>query len=173
MIVTIPCYPSVAAFVNDQNRIKKLRGNNMKSQKEMNHFIGWKFGIPVKVVAKNQADQRIASGEARLVDEDANYFSIIRRNGEVRVRNKQNFYYELIPHKYNYPGDTNKSRYPICESPEYTAYCNCLNEMVHLEALTTKTYKFVPIPVATLNIDGKTIELSAETTAELKKKLGI
>ncbi len=146
----------------------------MKSQKEMGHFIGWKFGVLVRIYERNPGGVNYPEyEEARLIEENGKTFIIMYNDQKLGYRSKQNFHYELIPHKYNYPGETNEPRYPICESPEYTAYCNYLNEMVHLEALTTKTYKFVSIPVATLNIDGKTIELSAETTAELKKKLEI
>ncbi len=150
------------------------KGANVKSQKQMGHFVGWKFGVPVKVNAKCQKDQNAVSGNSRLIDESNSIFIIVVQRGGVVICNKDYYSYELIPHRYNYSGGSNEPRYPICISPKFTAFCNSLNEIVHLEALFTKTHKFVPIPpAATITIDGKTIELSAETTANFKEQLGI
>ena len=142
----------------------------MKSQKQMGHFIGWKFGVPVRILNIRGVQ---VQHFMYLIDETENYFRVMSIAGGFKVLSKTNCSYELIPHKYNYPGGANEPRYPICESPGYTAFCNSLNEIVHLEALSTAVYKFVSMSAATITIDGKTIELSAETTAELKKKLGV
>ncbi len=168
MIVTIPCYPSVTAFVNDQNRIKKLRGNNMKSQKEMNHFIGWKFGVPVRIlnIRSVQIDDFMY-----LIDETKSYFTAMSRAGNAEVFSKSNRSYELIPH--TVCGAFNP-RYPVCQNSKRTAYCNSNigeQQMTQIDSNSTSDIKLYP--TATLNIDGKIIELSAETTAELKKKLEI
>ncbi len=170
--VTIPCYPSITAFVNDQNRIKKLREDNMKSQKEMGHFIDWEFGVPVRVQAKHQVNQEAVSGEARLIDEDLSTFIIVHGRGGVIVCHKQYYYYELIPHKYGGPsGGAFSPRYPVCSTPNYTAFCNAQNQMTSLDA--GKGYGFKQYSTATLIIDGEIIELSAEIAADLKSKLEV
>ena len=163
MIVTIPCYPSVTAFVNDQNRIKKLRGDNMKSQKEMGHFIGWKFGVPVKV---SSCHYSVPYTEQVLLIRETDFNFTVQFMFFIKEYDKRYYYYELIPHKAGGLGP----RYPICSNPNYTAYCNGGGVIQELDCLKTSSLK--PYSVATLNIDGKTIELSAEITAELKKKLG-
>ena len=148
----------------DVNLIPKIKENNMKNS--MGHFINWRFGVPVKVHAQLQEDQEAVSGDVRLIREDGHYFNILTKNG-IQVLCNKNFYsYELIPHKYsNY-----SSRYPVCSSPDFTAFCNSRSQMTTFDAVGEKLQ---PYPVATPTINGKTIELSAETTAELKKKLGI
>ena len=135
---------------------------------KMNHFIGWKFGVPVKVSAKCHRDQNAVSGEVRLVNETASYFIIVIQRGGCVVCNKQYYYYELIPHK---AGVVKGPRYPVCQSTFNAAYCNadesCMSKLgIHYEQLE-------PVSIATLNIDGKTIELSAETAANFKEQLGI
>ena len=149
------------------NTISKS-GDNMKSQKEMGHFIGWKFGVPVKVYEHNPGEVNYPEyEEARLIEENGKTFIIMYSDQRLGYRSKQNFHYELIPYKV---GDLNP-RYPICSNSSYVAYCNGGGVMQELDRLGASSLK--PYPVATLNIDGKTIELSAETTAELKKKLEI
>ena len=172
MIVTIPCYPSVTAFINDQNRIKKLRGDNMKSQKEMGHFIGWKFGVPVRVYERNPGGNNYPEyEEARLIGENDNSFTLLFDSGSIRFRRKQNFHYELIPHQ----AEGREPAYPVCKNDCNTTYCNArVNGLMSFPVFGGTSNNRVKLtPLATLNIDGKTIELSAETTAELKKKLGV
>ena len=134
----------------------------------MGHFVGWTFGVPVKVRAKLQDDQEAVSGETRLIHEDEHYFDILTENGAQASCSKNYFYYELIPYKY--PGFS--PRFPVCQNKNETAFCNSTYNMtcIGVTLLTMKPYSY---PVATLNIDGKTIELSAETVANLKKELGI
>ncbi len=168
MNITIPCYPNISAFIKDQRRIEKE--DNMKNLKQMGHFIGWKFGVPVRVSSHNFSLPY--TEQVLLISENDNSFTVMFTNF-IKQYTKEVYQYELIPHRYNYPGGANKPRYPVCESLGHTTFCNSLNKMDHLDTLPTKIYKFSPIPIATLIIDGKTIELSAETTAELKKKLGV
>ncbi len=139
----------------------------------MGHFINWRFGVPVKVYAKSPAeynyDSAITSGEVRLIAEDGFTFAMIfhyKKQTGCAVRRKQDYYYKLIPHKYG----TFSPRYPVCQTPDYTAFCYDSDETTILDA---GKVELKPFPIATLNINGKTIELSAETTAELKKKLGV
>ncbi len=172
MIVTIPCYPSVTAFINDQNRIKKLRGDNMKSQKEMGHFIGWKFGVPVRIHERNPGGNNYPEyEEARLVNETSEEFVIMFDSGVRGIRDKRYFHYELIPHQ----AEGREPAYPVCKNDCNTAYCNTrVNGLMSFPVFGGTSNNRVKLtPLATLNIDGKTIELSAETTAELKKKLEI
>ena len=151
-----------------------LKYKERTMENKMNHFIGWKFGVPVKIFNIRGVQ---VNGFTYLINETKSYFTTISKSGNVEgsaiVYGKTDYYYELIPHKYNYGGGVNKPRYPICESPKYMAFCNSLGDMTRLDVLSVKTHKFAPIFTATLIIDGKTIELSAETTAELKKKLGV
>ena len=143
--------------------------DNMKSQKEMGHFINWRFGVPVKVHAILQKDQEAVSGEIRLVDEADSYFVIMNKKyGTCVICNKNYYDYELIPHK---AGVVSGPRYPVCQSTFNAAYCNA--DESGMSKLGTHYEQLEPVSIATLNIDGKTIELSAETTAELKKKLGV
>ena len=138
-------------------------------ENKMGHFIDWKFGVPVKVAAKNHRDQAAVSGEIRLIDEDSSHFVLMNKTrGACVICNKGDYHYKLTPHKYR----GLSPRYPVCQALEYTAFCNSKNVMAVLDAgeCTLKPYS---APIATLTIDGKTIELSAETTAELKKKLGV
>lgn len=144
--------------------------NNMKSQKEMGHFTEWKFGIPVRIYEHNPGGYNYPEyEEARLVNEDDKYFIIVFNGGKMGMRSKRNFHYELIPHKYGHLNIFNP-RYPVCQTEHYTAFCNANNKMATLDAGGSELKRY---PAATLNIGGKTIELSAETTAELKKKLGV
>ncbi len=141
---------------------------NSQKQKAMGHFIDWKFGVPVKVFAKNQADQDVIRGEGRLTRESSGSFSVYWAAGGHINLLKTKFYYKLIPHK---AGVVTGPRYPVCQSTFNAAYCNA--DEAGMTKLSTHYEQLEPASVATLNIDGKTIELSAETTAELKKKLGM
>ena len=168
MIVTIPCYPSVTAFVNDQNRIKKLRDDNMKSQKEMGHFIGWKFGVPVKVSGRHNLTPY--TDQVLLIKETDRDFTVQFTNF-IKVYSKQHYCYELIPHQI----EGREPAYPVCKNDCNTTYCNArVNGLMSFPVFGGTSNNRVKLtPLATLDIDGKIIELSAETTAELKKKLGI
>ena len=143
----------------------------MKSQKEMGHFIGWKFGVPVRIlnIRSVQIDDFMY-----LIDETKSYFTAMSRAGNAEVFSKSNRSYELIPHIICETAFS--PRYPVCQSPERIAYCNSgigEPQMAQIDSCDVLSVKLYPAIAATLNIDGKTIELSAETTAELKKKLEI
>ncbi len=169
--VTIPCYPNVTAFINDQNRIK-LEEANMKSQKQMGHFVGWKFGVPVKIYEHDPGGRNYPEyEEARLIYEGDKIFVVVFNNKTMGSRSKQNFHYELIPHKYSsqfIDSFEYSPRYPVCQAPEYTAFYNDDDTISVLDAGKVKLY---PTVAATLNIDGEVIELSAETAANIKAKL--
>lgn len=244
MTVTIPYYPSITAFINDQNRIKKLGGNMTLQLKDlvpgekfeyvettrayrlgkflvldsdkkgsylesvaeegcvfifsfitnkickhwglldvnlisdakennvenrMGHFTDWKFGVPVKIYEHNPGGYNYPQyDEARLVNENDKHFMIIFDSGVVGSRSKRNFHYELIPHKAGGLGP----RYPVCSNSGHTAYCNSGGIMGCLDSFQVSNLQPYPT-TATLTIDGKTIELSDETVAELRKKLGV
>ncbi len=133
-------------------------------ENKMNHFIGWKFGVPVRVIFSSGKDDH----EGRLFYEDDSLFRIITDEGVHCWYYKTQTRYELIPHKYG--KKSYAPRYPICSNNKGAAFCNAAD---NLNDLGTVLGGLVLCPAATLNIDGKTIELSAETTAELKKKLEI
>ncbi|KKN48382.1 hypothetical protein LCGC14_0653290 [marine sediment metagenome] len=147
----------------------------MKSQKEMGHFIGWKFGVPVRVYEHNPGGVNYPEyEEARLIEENGKIFIIMYSDQKLGYRSKQNFRYELIPHIVCEAAFS--PRYLICQSPERIAYCNSSigePQMAQIDSCDVFSVKLYPAIAATLNIDGKTIELNAETTAELKKKLGV
>ncbi len=135
----------------------------MKSQKEMGHFIGWKFGTPVRIFNINgvQTDDFVY-----LINETKMYFTVMSKAGNVEVFSKSNRSYELIPYKYS----AFSPRYPVCSSPDFTAYCNARFQMTTLDSTSQKLQQY---PTVTFAIDSITIKFSAETTAELKKELGI
>lgn len=135
-------------------------------ENRMNHFIGWRFGVPVKVQAISEANQDAVRGEVRLIAESSTDFIVVPERGGVVICHKNYFSYELIPYKYG----VCSPRYPVCQSPNFTAYCNSRASMNTLDSTSKKFYRY---PAAVLVIDGKTIELSEETAAEIKKKLGI
>ena len=139
----------------------------------MGHFINWKFGVPVRVYEHNPGGHNYPEyEEARLIFENGEMFRILFSDETIGVRNKHNFYYKLIPHKNLYSAFS--PRYPVCQSPVRTAYCNSGIGEPQMEQIDTCNVNGIsPYSVATLIIDGKTIEFSAETTAELKRKLGI
>ena len=166
-----------ARYVANYDRLFR-KENNMKNS--MGHFTGWKFGVPVKVYAKSLAeysyDSVITSEEVRLIAEDDSTFTMIfyyKKQTGCAVRLKQDYYYELIPHKIC---GAFSPRYPVCQNSKRVAYCNSSMgepQMAQIDSNSVRNLKLYPIATATFTIDGKTIELSAETTAELKKKLGI
>ena len=135
----------------------------MKSQKEMDHFIGWKFGVPVKIFHCG----RSVKDYSRLTHEsDVSFRAVNNVGGGMYFSKSDGYTYELIPHKYG----AFSPRYPVLQNPSQNVFCNSTEEM---STIGCTMLKLKPYPTATLNIDGKTIELSAETTAELKKKLGV
>lgn len=148
--------------LHDVNLISKTKENNMKNSTSMGHFVGWKFGVPVKIW--NHYHKKVI--ESKLVWENDDGFRVVSESGYVVYYSKDNYTYELIPHEYSHFSP----RYPVCQTSNYTAFCNSGCEIDILDAVIGKLKHY---PVATLTIDGKTIELSTETTAKLKEKLGI
>ena len=139
-------------------------------ENKMGHFIGWKFGVPVRIF--NIRGVEICSLEY-LIDESEKYFRVLGVSGEPELHSKANRTYELIPHKYSsqFIGNFKYSpRYPVCQAPGYTAFCNGDDTINILDAGKVKLQSML---TATITIDGKTIELSAETTANFKEQLGI
>ncbi len=142
-----------------------LKYKERTMENKMNHFIGWKFGVPVKIQNRYNPNSKI---ESMLIWENDNGFRAITEAGPTNYYAKDTFTYELIPHK---AGVVSGPRYPVCQSTFNAAYCNA--DESGMSKLGTHYEQLEPVSIATLNIDGKTIELSAETTAELKKKLGV
>jgi hypothetical protein len=138
-----------------------------KVEVSMDHFVGWKFGVPVKISGKdNNPDER----EQLLIFENGQYFKVLNKLGHITVFRKASHYYRPIP--FCVPDTTlypRRPRYPVCQTPSTTASCNNVGIM---EGLAT-TVPLEKIPAATLNIEGREIELSDETVAELKEQLGI
>ena len=146
-----------------------LKYKERTMENKMNHFIGWKFGVPVKIQNRYNPNSKI---ESMLIWENDNGFRAITEAGPTTYYAKDTFTYELIP--YTICG-TFSPRYPVCQSSKRIAYCNSgigEPQMAQIDSCDVFSVKLYPA-IATLNIDGKTIELSAETTAELKKKLGV
>ncbi len=143
-------------------------GKEKTMENEMGHFIDWKFGVPVRIYEHNPGGYNYPEyEEARLIDENDSSFILLYDNGDVGFRKKQNFHYELIPHQQ----DGNGPVYPVCQGEYNTVYSNAQNNPHQFGGIVNLRIR--PTLIATLNIDGKTIELSAETTTELKKKLGV
>ena len=132
----------------------------------MGHFINWKFGVPVRVSSRNYSSPY--TNQVLLINEDDDTFTITFANF-TKQYTKKIYSYELIPHQ---GCNGMRPRFPVCQNSAFTAYCNGHGIMTELDR-GGSGYKLKPYPTATFNIDGKTIELSAETTAELKKKLGV
>lgn len=155
----------VVRHFEKQEVIKK--GVVMKSQNQMGHFVGWEFGVPVTVHSQFVGD----TVTGRLIQETEKYFRILNSDRGITSHNKSGYYYELIPHQ----AEGREPAYPVCKNDCNTAYCNArVNGIMSFPVFGgTSNNRVKPVPFATLIIDGKTIELSAETTAELKKKLGV
>ncbi|KKK69625.1 hypothetical protein LCGC14_2932160 [marine sediment metagenome] len=145
--------------------VLKYKEDNMVSQKQMSHFIDWKFGVPVRILNIRGAQ---VHGFSYLVNETKRYFTTVDRDGNFDTCSKVNRSYELIPHKYG----AFSPRYPVLQNSSETVFCNSAEEILSI-GVTMLPMKPYLLPTATFNIDGKTIELSAETTAELKRKLGV
>ena len=154
-------------------RWNELVGNidhpNLFKETNMNYFIGWKIGIPVKVTAEYRGNQDAVRGEVRLIDENASTFIIVVQRGGAVVCNKNYYHYELIP----YEGGGVKPRYPVIQNKFRQAYCNYGGDMETLTTVGLANMVRLPEEIATLIIDGKTIELSRETIDRLKKELGV
>ena len=134
-------------------------------ENKMGHFIGWKFGVPVKVSSRHILTPY--TDQVLLIKETDRDFTVQFTNF-IKVYSKQHYCYELIPYRVS---GHNDFIYLVCHNDAYITFCNFAQ---HLKAFESVHESYVkPIPSATLNIDGKTIELSVETTAELKKKLGV
>ena len=142
-----------------------LKYKERTMENKMNHFIGWKFGVPVRVSSRNYSLPY--TDQVLLINEDENTFTVVFTNF-IKQYTKEVYSYELIPHK---AGVVSGPRYPVCQSTFNAAYCNA--DESGMSKLGTHYEQLEPVSIATLNIDGKTIELNAETTAELKKKLGV
>ncbi len=140
-------------------------------EKSMGHFIGWKFGVPVKV--RNSRGKVIH--ESRLVSEDDFNFLIVDGYGDSLKYSKQCYSYELIPyHSTDLVGIGNSPRYPVCRTTIETAICNCNGIMAGLIYANNENMKRIPDPpIVTLTIGDKTIELSQETADKLRKDLGV
>ena len=138
---------------------EQRKENNMENK--MGHFTGWKFGVPVRVTAKSHRDQAAVSGEIRLIDEDNSHFVLVnKKRGVCVICNKGDYIYELIPHKNLFTAFS--PRYPVCQSPARTAYCNSgIGEPQMNQIDSCGTNDLSPYSTATLTVDGKTIELSA------------
>ena len=137
-------------------------------ENKMGHFTNWKFGVPVRVSSRNSSPPY--TDQVLLIQETDNTFTVMFTY-YIKEYNKAIYCYELIPQGY---GDISRCtpRYPVCQSKSMTAFCNAMNDMDYLDS-TGKEFKELSEPTATLIIDGKTIELSAETVARLKKELGV
>lgn len=139
---------------------------NVKSQNQMGHFIGWKFGVPVRVSSRNHLSS-YTEGQVLLIEETENTFTV-KFEYLVKTYNKKVYSYELIPYKYS---DVMSPRYPVCLSPNRTAFCNSENNMTYLDTTTKPFYKYPTVKLVLE--DGREIRLSAETTAILKAQLGV
>ncbi len=142
-----------------------LKYKERTMENKMNHFINWRFGVPVRIQNRYNPNSKI---ESMLIWENDNGFRAITETGPTTYYAKDTFTYELIPYTYD---NVMSPRYPVCHTAKgRTSFCNSGNEMGFLDNTSSKFDKY---SIATLTIDGKIIELSAETTAELKKKLGV
>ena len=138
----------------------------MNTEKSMGHFTNWSFGVPVNVYYKNR--DKSLNNVARLVYETIVHFVTVNDGGYFTSYNKVNYYYELI----SYTTYKALTRYPVCRSLIEVTYCNA-GRMGQFYDCKLHEITLSPEPTATLIIDGKEIKLSAETTARLKKDLGV
>ena len=146
---------------------EQIKENNMENK--MGHFIGWKFGVPVNVFHHGYI---IKDCYCLTHESDVSFRVVNSEGGGTYYPKSDGYTYELIPHKNLFAAFS--PRYPVCQSPARTAYCNSgIGEPQMNQIDSCGTNDLSPYSTATLTIDGKIIELSAETTAELKKKLGI
>ena len=134
----------------------------------MNNFIGWKFGVPVKVKGMFPDSVAASMEEALLFFENLNGFRVINDKGHSCYYDKETHYFELILYR-NYGSEP---RYPVCVNKEKIVHCNAWGKFSVLSQALTKGLVRIP-EKATLTIDGKTIELSRETIDRLKKELGV
>lgn len=148
----------------DKMRKERNMTTEEYAKKYMGYFAGWSFGVPVRIFSA--AGTYLA--DARLIHEDSTRFWVLYASGEVALVNKKLWYYELIPYTYN-----NFTRYPVCQSLKEVSYCNALDETFRF--FDCELGEIIPAlePIATLILNGKEIQLSAETAARLKKELGV
>ena len=143
---------------------EKIMSTDMKEN--MGHFINWKFGVPVKVFAFDNGQH----SEGRLTRESDKTFSVYWEDGGHANLRKISYYYELIPYGVTY---CSKGRFPVCQTPRHSAYCNSGVEMEQISSCANGTITRIPDPpIVTLQIGDKTIELSPETADKLRKELG-
>ena len=132
----------------------------------MNYFIGWKFGVLIKIVNRYNPSQ---NKESRLIGENTcGFYAIDLSTLHSSFYAKNTFSYEPIP----FAAGMRSPRYPVCVNEEYVAFCNSGESMVTLSYGPANAFARIP-EKATLTIDGKTIELSRETIDTLKKELGV
>ena len=137
------------------------------TKENMDYFIGWKFGVPVKVIQR-ESDQRI---EGLLIQETEDAFYVLAAGTYTTIYSKAVYRYELIPYR---PSDMGNSvRYPVCTTPKSTAYCNNVDRMEFMSSAYQPMIRIPDPPTVTLTIDNKKIELSQETIANLIKELGV
>jgi len=152
-------------FVGQEVIIKKEA--NVRPQKQMGHFIGWEFGVPVKISGMHSGSVCIDNEKALLVFENDLNFRVINPNGSFSSYHKSLFYYKLVPYNgkhASYPV------YPVCRREDGVS--PYLNGSLRTFAGVSDTLQ--PAPTAKLVLeDGTKIELSAETIANLKEQLGV
>jgi len=139
----------------------------------MGHFIGWKFGVPVRVLDKYN---EVVCTLRYLIHEYESGFVTIDKHGSRTnwIKGSRPDYggysYELIPYSFR---NFNCLRYPVCSSRETVAYCNAHEVMDNLTTIRKERLNPKIEKRAILEIDGERIELSNETTEQLKKQLGV
>lgn len=139
--------------------------NRTKDEKGMNHFIDWKFGVPVKVFGPISLTWGL---EALLVHEDELTFTLFHAGSSGDTYAKSHYHYELIPY-----GDRKSPRFPVCQNSMEVVFCNCFDRMVKFASISISQLPRTPDHTGTLTIDNKEIELSQETIAKLIKELGV
>ena len=168
LVATWGVYPHLKLTCRAKETKMSNEKNKPYSEKQMGHFTDWKFGVPVKV---HSVERMITEG--RLFFESDIEFKTVARHGAITRWNKARYHYELIP--YEIDGCT-KQRFPVCQSPSDTAYCNRFNNIAKICDCTNDNIIRIPNHTAILTIDDKKIELSHETITNLIeqiKELGV
>ena len=168
-VVIMDLYDGMMHVHSDRREVNVISKSEETMENKMGHFIGWKFGVPVRVSSRSYSLPYTA-GKVLLIKETEDTFTVMFESF-IKEYNKAAYCYELIPHQAEGRGPA----YPVCKNDCNTTYCNArVNGLMSFPVFGGISNNRVKLtPLATLNIDGKTIELSAETTAELKKKLEI
>ena len=174
IIATLQTARAEAYRIGYEDRDHVGKGGNKKIEEEnnmqnsMGHFTNWEFGVPVKVSSRNFSSPY--TDQVLLIDETDDTFTV-KFISFIKKYNKDTYCYKLILYKYGgHSGGVFGPRYPVCSSPDFTAYCNARSQMTTLDSTSEKLRLY---PAATFAIDSITIKFSAETTTELKKELGI